>query len=222
MTTQKAGKRLLLVDDDDALRTSLAEQLTLYEEFQATEAETAAKGLERAKAEPFDLILLDVGLPDMDGRDACRLMRRNGVRCPAVACPEPSFPTCRPYVVGKYDQFDCCEQCIDPCQKERAACPPPPQQCPPGQFLGPAAIGDCCLSCQPLCIGVSCAGAPAKAADCPPGQVFQDRPASVNRCGDCCPKCVAKDNVDKIMTGAGVRAFALAVASVAVAFVAML
>lgn len=44
MTTQKAGKRLLLVDDDDALRSSLAEQLTLYEEFQATEAETAARG----------------------------------------------------------------------------------------------------------------------------------------------------------------------------------
>ncbi len=84
MTIQKAGKRLLLVDDDDALRTSLAEQLTLYEEFQAAEAETAAKGLERAKAEAFDLILLDVGLPDMDGRDACRLMRRNGVRCPVI------------------------------------------------------------------------------------------------------------------------------------------
>ncbi|BBK34718.1 DNA-binding response regulator [Allostella humosa] len=84
MTTQKTGKRLLLVDDDDALRSSLAEQLTLYEEFQAAEAETAAKGLERAKAEPFDLILLDVGLPDMDGRDACRLMRRNGVRCPVI------------------------------------------------------------------------------------------------------------------------------------------
>ncbi|BBK45319.1 DNA-binding response regulator [Allostella vacuolata] len=84
MTTQKTGKRLLLVDDDDALRSSLAEQLTLYEEFQAVEAETAAKGLERAKAEAFDLILLDVGLPDMDGRDACRLMRRNGVRCPVI------------------------------------------------------------------------------------------------------------------------------------------
>ena len=84
MTIQKTGKRLLLVDDDDALRSSLAEQLTLYEEFQAAEADTAAKGLERAKAEAFDLILLDVGLPDMDGREACRLMRRNGVRCPVI------------------------------------------------------------------------------------------------------------------------------------------
>jgi DNA-binding response OmpR family regulator len=84
MTIQKTGKRLLLVDDDDALRSSLAEQLTLYEEFQAAEADTAARGLERAKAEAFDLILLDVGLPDMDGREACRLMRRNGVRCPVI------------------------------------------------------------------------------------------------------------------------------------------
>ncbi|MCC7275594.1 MAG: response regulator transcription factor [Alphaproteobacteria bacterium] len=84
MTTQKSGKRILLVDDDDALRQSLAEQLALHEEFHAEEAETAAKGLERAKAETFDLVLLDVGLPDMDGREACRLMRRNGVRCPVI------------------------------------------------------------------------------------------------------------------------------------------
>lgn len=157
-----------------------------------------------------------------DKTDCCQTCedRCNGVRCPAVACPEPSWPTCRPYVVGKYDQFDCCEQCIDPCQKERAACPPPPQSCPPGQFVGPAAIGDCCLSCQPLCVGVSCAGAPAKAADCPAGQVFQDRPASVNRCGDCCPKCVPKAGstaADLITNSAA--AFSLAAAA---AFVAAL
>ncbi|MGE0725040.1 MAG: response regulator transcription factor [Alphaproteobacteria bacterium] len=84
MTSQKTGKRILLVDDDDALRQSLAEQLALHEEFETTEADTAGKGIERAKAETFDLILLDVGLPDMDGREACRLLRRNGVRCPVI------------------------------------------------------------------------------------------------------------------------------------------
>jgi len=84
MNNQKTGKRILLVDDDDALRQSLAEQLALHEEFDTAEAETAGKGIERAKAETFDLILLDVGLPDMDGREACRLMRRNGVRCPVI------------------------------------------------------------------------------------------------------------------------------------------
>ena len=79
-----ANKKILLVDDDDALRSSLAEQLQLHEEFTTVEAETAAKGLEAVKDAYFECILLDVGLPDMDGRDLCRLMRRNGVRSPII------------------------------------------------------------------------------------------------------------------------------------------
>ena len=79
-----ANKKILLVDDDDALRQSLAEQLQLHEEFTTVEAETAAKGLEAVKDTYFECILLDVGLPDMDGRDLCRLMRRNGVRSPII------------------------------------------------------------------------------------------------------------------------------------------
>ena len=78
------GKKILLVDDDGELRTSLAEQLRLHEEFQTTEAETAKEGLEAVKTEHFDAILLDVGLPDMDGREACRLLRRAGVKCPII------------------------------------------------------------------------------------------------------------------------------------------
>lgn len=80
-----SGKRILLVDDDTALRQSLAEQLALHEEFETAEAGTGAAGLEVAKAKgPFDAILLDVGLPDMDGRDLCRLLRREGVKCPVI------------------------------------------------------------------------------------------------------------------------------------------
>lgn len=78
------GKRILLVDDDTALRQSLAEQLSLLEEFETTEAETATAGLAAAKDGTFDIILLDVGLPDMDGRDLCKLMRREGVKCPII------------------------------------------------------------------------------------------------------------------------------------------
>ncbi len=78
------AKKILLVDDDDSLRQSLAEQLQLHEEFQTSEAPTAAAGLEMVKGVYFDCILLDVGLPDMDGRDLCRLMRRNGVRSPII------------------------------------------------------------------------------------------------------------------------------------------
>ncbi|MEO3435432.1 response regulator transcription factor [Inquilinus sp. CAU 1745] len=78
------AKKVLLVDDDPALRGSLAEQLQLIEEFTTAEAETAADALAAVKDSHFDVILLDVGLPDMDGRDLCRLMRRNGVRCPII------------------------------------------------------------------------------------------------------------------------------------------
>ena len=79
-----AGRRILIVDDDDALRHSLAEQLQLHEEFAASEAQTGAQALEAAKHGHFDAILLDVGLPDMDGRELCRLMRRGGVRAPIL------------------------------------------------------------------------------------------------------------------------------------------
>ncbi|WP_205028088.1 response regulator transcription factor [Oleisolibacter albus] len=78
------GKRVLLVDDDDALRQSLAEQLSLHEEFETVEAASGAAGLEAARAGLFDAMLVDVGLPDMDGRDLCRLLRRDGVKCPII------------------------------------------------------------------------------------------------------------------------------------------
>ena len=79
-----AERRILIVDDDAALRHSLAEQLQLHEEFAAAEAQTGAEGLEAAKHQHFDAILLDVGLPDMDGRELCRVMRRSGIRTPIL------------------------------------------------------------------------------------------------------------------------------------------
>src|SRR5260370_18166043 len=74
------GRKILVVDDDIALRHSLAEQLRLHEEFLPEEAEDGAKALALVGQQYFDAILLDVGLPDMDGRELCRLMRRSGVR----------------------------------------------------------------------------------------------------------------------------------------------
>jgi DNA-binding response OmpR family regulator len=62
----------------------LAEHLQLHEEFATFTAESGASGLELAKSDHFDVIILDVGLPDMDGRDVCRLMRRNGVKSPII------------------------------------------------------------------------------------------------------------------------------------------
>ena len=79
-----SGRKILIVDDDVALRHSLAEQLRLHEEFQPSEAEDGAKALELAGQQYFDAVLLDVGLPDMDGRALCRLLRRSGVRAPIL------------------------------------------------------------------------------------------------------------------------------------------
>jgi DNA-binding response OmpR family regulator len=82
--TMTSGKKVLLVDDDEAFRGALGEQLDLHEEFVTDMAATSAQGLESAKNTHYDIVLLDVGLPDMDGRDVCRLMRRNGVKSPII------------------------------------------------------------------------------------------------------------------------------------------
>jgi DNA-binding response OmpR family regulator len=78
------NRKILIVDDDGVLRHSLAEQLQLHEEFAAVEAATAAEALSCVKRQYHDAVLLDVGLPDMDGRELCRLMRREGVRSPIL------------------------------------------------------------------------------------------------------------------------------------------
>jgi DNA-binding response OmpR family regulator len=80
----RAGLRILIVDDDSALRQSLTEQLELNGEFVTVECETAAQALEIAKHERLDAILLDVGLPDMDGRELCRRLRDAEVQVPIV------------------------------------------------------------------------------------------------------------------------------------------
>ncbi|MBT4769744.1 MAG: response regulator transcription factor [Rhodospirillaceae bacterium] len=79
-----AKRKILLIEDDTALRQSLAEQLELYKEFALSEAGTGVEGLEMAQNGQFDIILLDVGLPDMDGREVCRLMRQAGVSVPVL------------------------------------------------------------------------------------------------------------------------------------------
>ena len=78
------AKRILLVDDDVDLREALAEQLVMIDDFDVFEADDGTSGIDRAKNEMHDIIILDVGLPDMDGREVCRMMRKHGVKCPIV------------------------------------------------------------------------------------------------------------------------------------------
>lgn len=77
-------RKILIADDDDDLRHALAEQLALHEEFSTSEADTAAKALAIVRTEHPDLVIMDVGLPDMDGREAVKLMRKNGFKNPVI------------------------------------------------------------------------------------------------------------------------------------------
>src|SRR5581483_4444136 len=77
-------RKTLIVDDDPDLGDMLVEQLALHEEFEATAVKTGVKAVEAAQANPVDLIIMDIGLPDMDGREVVRTLRKNGFRAPVI------------------------------------------------------------------------------------------------------------------------------------------
>jgi len=78
------ARKILVVDDDETLRESLVEQLSLYEEFQVESEATATAGVQCARQGHFDLVVMDVGLPDIDGREAVKLLRKGGFRAPVI------------------------------------------------------------------------------------------------------------------------------------------
>lgn len=78
------ARTILLVDDDQDLRQTLVEQLGLYEEFSVAEEPNASKGIQTARSGQIDLLIMDVGLPDMDGREAVKLLRKGGFKSPVI------------------------------------------------------------------------------------------------------------------------------------------
>ena len=77
-------KKILLIDDDEDLREVLSEQLVMTGDFDVFEGVDGATSLEKLKQQLYDLIILDVGLPDVDGSDLCRAFRKQGVKCPIL------------------------------------------------------------------------------------------------------------------------------------------
>lgn len=80
------ARPILVVDDDQILRQTLVEQLQLDGEFSVHEAASLADARAKLKAPDsrYDAILLDVTLPDGDGRDFCAELRKEGLRMPIV------------------------------------------------------------------------------------------------------------------------------------------
>jgi DNA-binding response OmpR family regulator len=79
-----SARTILLVDDDNDLRETLTEQLSLYEEFTILQEPKAAKGIHTARNQQIALLVMDVGLPDMDGREAVKLLRKGGFKAPII------------------------------------------------------------------------------------------------------------------------------------------
>ncbi len=77
-------KRVLLVDDDEILRGELVAQFALYDEFETHDVGSGTEGLALAKAQTFDMIILDVDMPDMQGTEVAQLIRAAGIATPIV------------------------------------------------------------------------------------------------------------------------------------------
>ena len=77
-------RKVLIVDDDPELRAALMEQLSMHEEFDVVAVESGRQSIQAAKVGQIDLVIMDVGLPDIDGHDAVRILRKNGFKAPII------------------------------------------------------------------------------------------------------------------------------------------
>ena len=77
-------RKILIADDDEELRSTLAEQLDLYNEFSTIQAGSANDAIVSVREHTPDLVIMDVGLPDMDGRQAVQQLRHEGFKNPVI------------------------------------------------------------------------------------------------------------------------------------------
>lgn len=90
---------VLIVEDDDELRGVLGRGLR-EEGFAVDSVSTGSAVLERVESAHPDLVVLDIGLPDADGRDVCQALRARGIDTPIL------FLTARDAVVDRIAGFD--------------------------------------------------------------------------------------------------------------------
>src|SRR5437588_11866048 len=93
------GQRVLVVEDDAELRGVLRRGLD-EEGFAVEAVASGAELLARVEASPPDVLVVDIGLPDADGRDLCQALRARGVRAPVL------FLTARDALVDRVAGFD--------------------------------------------------------------------------------------------------------------------
>jgi len=93
------SQSILLVDDDDELRRVLARGLA-EEGFSVEGVATGAELLDRVDRETPDALVIDIGLPDTDGRDLCQALRARGIQVPVL------FLTARDALPDRLSGFD--------------------------------------------------------------------------------------------------------------------
>lgn len=92
--------RLLIVEDELAMRSALVETLS-SEGYHVRAASDGLAGLELACTEPFDLVLLDVMMPQLDGYEVCRSLRQRGKHMPVLML------TAKGQVEDRVEGLDC-------------------------------------------------------------------------------------------------------------------
>ena len=78
------GRKILIVDDDHDLSATLAEQLTLEDEFSTVSVASVGEALDVIRSQRPELVIMNIVLPDMDGKDAVRTMRTGGFNNPII------------------------------------------------------------------------------------------------------------------------------------------
>lgn len=92
--SKKLSKRILIIDDDRSHRSFL-ERCLRYEGYRVQTAEGGQQGIELARQEPPELILLDVMMPGMNGFQAVEALRAEGLRIPILLISANDEPDTR-------------------------------------------------------------------------------------------------------------------------------